>query len=289
MAHHTIAQVSDTHLSATHGYFYDNWRVLCEDVRRHSPDLVVHSGDLCFNAPDAPLDLEFARTELARLPSPWLAIPGNHDVGEPGEQTRLGQAVNVQRLDQWTHNVGAAHFCHDLGDWRLIGLNTEIMGSGLRQEREQQAFLDASLAASGGRPIGLFLHKPLFISEPEEADGAGHCVLRTPRLALMRCLERFPLRFVASGHLHSYHYRQEAGIDYVWCPTTAMVQPHRQWPVPVANRAGYLQWQFDNDSCAHTLIEPPLMANIDLTNWTRSEGTTITLPPRPVTAARCNH
>ncbi len=68
----------------------------------------------------------------------------------------------------------------------------------------------------------------------------------------------------------------------MWCPTTAFVDPHMTWPVKVSNRVGYVQWHFDGEDFEHRFVEPPLFANTDLTNWTRTTGTTINLPARPL-------
>ena len=54
MSSYTVVQVSDTHLSRTHGYFYDNWLAFLAEMEALTPDLVLHCGDLRFNAPYAP-------------------------------------------------------------------------------------------------------------------------------------------------------------------------------------------------------------------------------------------
>ena len=278
----TIAQISDTHLSRTHGYFHDNWRALAAHLQQSSPDLVVHSGDLCFNAPDQPDDLAFARSELDALGLEWLALPGNHDVGEPDEEPRLGQRVNAQRLAAWAEHLGPDRFCHDLPGWRLIGLNSEVLGSGRDEEREQWSWLDETLSAAGTRSIGLFLHKPLFVRDRDEDRTGGTTVLKAARTRLLDRLTSHRVRFVACGHTHAYHRGRLGDIDLIWCPTSAMVDPGKTWGVPTTNRAGYLEWRFEDDRFEHRMIEPALIANIDLTNWTRQRGTTISLPARPV-------
>lgn len=48
---------------------------LCRELQ---PDLVIASGDLANRGRAA--ELATARTLLDRLPSPWLAVPGNHDI-----------------------------------------------------------------------------------------------------------------------------------------------------------------------------------------------------------------
>ncbi|WP_424934132.1 metallophosphoesterase family protein [Amaricoccus macauensis] len=51
---------------------------LLDAVERLSPDLVAVSGDLTQRARSS--EFRAARAFLDRLPAPWLAVPGNHDV-----------------------------------------------------------------------------------------------------------------------------------------------------------------------------------------------------------------
>ena len=282
MSTNTIVQVSDTHLSRTHGYFHDNWLAFLAEMEALQPDLVVHSGDLSFNTPDVAEDLDFSRAQMDRLTCPWLAIPGNHDVGEPGEHPRLGQPITNELLAQWARCFGADRFCRDLGRWRLIGINSELLGTGFREEQAQEAFLREALETAGDRCVGLFLHKPLFLADPGEFGQRGSCVFPEPRARLLEYFKTARVRFVASGHLHGYHQSRLDEIEIVWCPTTAFINPFLEWPVEVLNRAGYLEWRFEGEDYEHRLVEPPLFANIDLTNWTRTSGTAITLPARLV-------
>ena len=62
-----VLQVSDTHLSATHAYFTDNWQVFVDEVRALAPDLVINTGDFSFNGPAVVEDLAFSHAEAERL------------------------------------------------------------------------------------------------------------------------------------------------------------------------------------------------------------------------------
>ena len=95
-----IVQVSDTHISRKRAYFVDNWDVFVEEMRRQPPDLIVHAGDVSFDGADDEDDIAFARREKDRLCAPWIAIPGNHDVGKSPLAVRLGQPVNAERMAQ---------------------------------------------------------------------------------------------------------------------------------------------------------------------------------------------
>lgn len=276
-----VWQVSDTHLSASHAYFYDNWQVFLDEVEAERPDLVVHSGDLTFNAPDVSDDLRFGRAQLDRLTVPWLAIPGNHDVGEPGEP-RLDQPVTPARLAAWDAALGPDHFCQALGDWLLVGINCEVLGSGLDAETEQWQFLESALAARGQRPVLLFLHKPLFLDSPDEQLRGSMCVLPAVRERLLALLGPGGVRQVSSGHLHAYGERQVGEVGCVWCPTTAFIDPLRARPTNAVRRAGFVEWLLEGETISHRFVQPGLFGNLDITNWTHHRGTSINLPPRPL-------
>ena len=73
---------SDLHLHGTHAeHALATVRALRAAAERHAADLVLLAGDL-FDAPAQPDSLiEALAAELARLPVPLVAIPGNHDIG----------------------------------------------------------------------------------------------------------------------------------------------------------------------------------------------------------------
>jgi 3',5'-cyclic AMP phosphodiesterase CpdA len=278
-----LIQVSDTHLSPTHRYFAVNWDAFRTDIAAAPPDLLVHSGDLAFNAPVAPADLAYAATELRGLGCDWLAIPGNHDIGEAPGHARLNQPLTPDRIAAWRQHVGPQWWRRDLADWRLVGLDSSLLDSGLPLEAEQDAFLADALAARGGRPVMVFIHMPPFDRDP--ADPARTTSV-LPYPARGRFLDRCAgggVRVIACGHLHVYRRLRHRGMEIVWAPPTAMVdvrrvqRQRRRFPRP-----GYLEWTLDGSHATHRLVEPPRMAVIDLTLWTaQSGGTVTTLPPWP--------
>jgi 3',5'-cyclic AMP phosphodiesterase CpdA len=153
-----IVQVSDTHVSRKRAYFVDNWDVFVDEMQHQPPDLIVHSGDVSFDGADDEDDIAFARQEKDCLRAPWKAIPGNHDIGESPLALRLGQPVNAERMARWQRHYGASRWCHDIGEWRLIGIDTALLGSGEAEEHQQALFLERSLAERSGKPIMLFQH-----------------------------------------------------------------------------------------------------------------------------------
>jgi len=157
-----IIVISDPHLSPTHGFFWDNWCRACEAVNRLAPDAVIVSGDLCINGPDSDAEVAFARRALDRLRPPVHAIPGNHDVGDEPPGQAADQIIDARRLQRWLSVFGADRFAFDAGNWRVLGINAQLLGSGLPQEGEQDAWLDGELGAG-----------PLITGQLREGGGEG--------------------------------------------------------------------------------------------------------------------
>ncbi len=278
-----LVQVSDTHLSPTHGYFQQNWAAFRAAMRDSPPDLLVHSGDIAFNGPVAAADLAHGAAELRALGLPWLAIPGNHDTGESPAFSRLNQPVNAERIAAWRAQVGPNWWCRDVGAWRLVGLDTSLLASGLPEEAAQDAFLAESLAGRDGRPVLLFIHMPPFEDDPEDPKPTTACVPYPARGRLLATCRQGGVKVIACGHLHVYRRLTWQGIEVVWAPPTAMVDVRRwQQRLGCFPRPGYLEWTLEGDQARHRLVEPPRMFVVDMSGWTaQSGGTVTTLPPLP--------
>jgi 3',5'-cyclic AMP phosphodiesterase CpdA len=57
--------------------------------------------------------------------------------------------------------------------WCFIGLNSLVMNSGLACEAEQFDWLASQLSTVNGKPVALFLHKPLFLNRPRRSRTGG--------------------------------------------------------------------------------------------------------------------
>jgi 3',5'-cyclic AMP phosphodiesterase CpdA len=282
----TIVQVSDTHLSRTHAYFIDNFRVFEAEMAALKPELIVHTGDISFNGPARPDDLAFAKAQLDRLPVPVLALAGNHDVGEAPRHSRLDQPLSEARLAAWTDQVGPLWWSRDIGNWRMIGLDTALMASDRPEEAAQQGFLEAALSTRGARNSIVFMHMPPFTDDAADPKPTTSCVPFEARGRLLDTLQAGGVKVISCGHLHVFRSLRHRDMDIVWAPTTAMVQFERQWRQwGVWPRPGYLVWKLDGDAICHELVEPRLMIAQDTSRWTDIGGTTTNMPPRPLNGA----
>lgn len=284
-----IVQVSDTHLSQSHAWFTANWPVFIDEMRASTPDLIVNSGDLSFNGPDNPADLAFARAAHDVLPAPWLAVAGNHDVGETPGASRLNQPVNDQRLAVWRAHVGPSWWVHDLErgplGLRLIGLDSALMGSGHPDEILQAAFFEQALLDRSARPVLVFLHFPPFLANPDDRTVSTQCLMAEPRHWFLERCRSGGVLAISAGHIHRHTVTDWGGIKIVTAPSTSFVNvPDTPATRMLPLRTGYLRWTYDGDSLCHSVIRPRLFMSTDASNWTEADRTTTTLPPRPLAA-----
>lgn len=223
-----VVQITDSHLGQVKPHFAGNWEPLVAWIEEQEPDLIIHSGDVTVDGADEDDDLSFCAERLRALPAPVLVVPGNHDVGEPHHPR---QPVDERRLTRWRTHFGPDRWTHDLERWRLVGLNSMIMGSGLADEEEQFVWLEEAMASAEGRRICWVLHQPLFIGSFDEGDNGYWSVQEAPRARLRAMAEQHDVAFVASGHLHRSHQFQDGGIGYLWCPSSAFAVGPKLQPV----------------------------------------------------------
>jgi 3',5'-cyclic AMP phosphodiesterase CpdA len=220
-----IVQISDTHLSHRRGVTEEHLLRVAEFVNGVlRPDLVVHTGDIVVLDPDARDDRlrahELVSTAFA---APVRVLPGNHDVGDGGPAPWRGIAVTEDRVAAYEQVWGPDHWREDRDGWTVLGLDSELMGTGLPREAAQWAWLEETVGGlDAGHPVLLFLHKPVFAALDHPID---HAVDVGPqaRERLLALFARTGLRAVGSGHLHRYRSVDYDGVREVWAPSTAFV------------------------------------------------------------------
>lgn len=185
-----IAHLSDLHFGR------DDPRVvagLLDDLRAARPDLVAVSGDLTQRARRS--QFAAARAFLDRLPAPWLAVPGNHDIPLRNVARRLWMplrryhaAITPEAMPRYAD-----------GHLAVLGLNTawHLVWKGGRVTPLQVAAVRHWSAQQGGRLRIVVAHHPF--SPP--AGGRGHSLVRGWEPAL-RAMEEAGVDVVLTGHHH---------------------------------------------------------------------------------------
>lgn len=271
MSDFRLVLISDTHLSRSHPLFHYNWDVTIGWIKAEQPDLVISLGDVSLNGAHAQDDLVYARCQYDRLTVPWLAVPGNHDVGNNIPDLRGECTIDGGRLTRFRRGFGPDHWYREIGDWSFIGINSLLLGSGLEDEAEQWAFLKEALADAAPRPTALFLHKPLYLTDPKATNLNQGSVFPAPRAALEAVLAAHPPRMIVSGHNHEIWRHQIDGRDHLWCPATSFISatdvPYRGGG---DKQTGFYDLRFSGDGYDVVLVRPDSFITIDIGSWLKA-------------------
>jgi 3',5'-cyclic-AMP phosphodiesterase len=275
-----VILVSDTHLSASAPEAQANWDAVLGYIAVTAPDLVIHLGDLSMDGARNAADLDYGRAQLDRLPVPWRAVPGNHDIGDnPWPGAASGNTVDAVRHQRWLDTVGADYWQAEVGGWTVLAVNAQLLGSGLPAEAEQWSWLAEQITANRHQPVALLTHKPVTAAETELADAPPFRFWPPEaRAELARLFGDAPPALVISGHVHQYRRQRLDATDYLWAPTTWALLPDQIQPVFGAKRCGVVSLDLSaGELVDERLVEPPGL---------RQLTTTIDLPdpyhaPRP--------
>jgi 3',5'-cyclic AMP phosphodiesterase CpdA len=218
-----IVQISDTHINHRGGVTNKNFETLAafiNDVLR--PDVIVNTGDVAVLSPDSAEDRETARQLHERFTVPVHIVPGNHDVGEPGATPWAGISVTSERVAGFRGTFGPDRWIQLYDDWALIGINSEVMSSGLPEEAEQWEWLATLPALVGDRTAILFMHKPAW---PPFEHSAEHAITLpdAERDRLLEVLKPVTVSAVCSGHLHCYQAGRVGDVLTVSAPSAGFV------------------------------------------------------------------
>ena len=254
---HEILVVSDTHLSPRTPEAGANWDAVVAFEAERSPALVVHLGDLTLDGSNDATQLALGREELDRLAGPWLAIPGNHDVGDTPGPTPQGGVIDEPRLERWLDAIGPDHFHAEVGGVHLIGVDALLVGSGLEAEAEQWSWLEATLGAIGAdAPVVLCSHKPVAGPPEELRPGSPRYLAEAGRRRLEELMDRYTVPLVVSGHVHQHRRLELGGRSHAWAPTAWAVMSDAIQPTLGVKRCGVLVLTVDGGAVAGEVVEP---------------------------------
>jgi Icc protein len=200
-----LAHISDPHISSRDWASGDAFALAVRAVLglRPVPDALLVGGDIADGA--EPREYARAAELLGRLPMPVHVLPGNHDDPE-----RMAAALGV----------AAAPFAVDVGELRLIGLDTHVAGSesgalgagGLE-------WLAGALAAAPDVPTVVAMHHPPVMVGVESIDATRLAADDARAFADLVSGAPQVVR-VVSGHVHRAVVSTIGGRPFVACPST---------------------------------------------------------------------
>lgn len=254
-----IVQVSDSHLSPNAPYADENWNAVLDHLDRDPPALVIHTGDISLNGADGFEDLQHARRQLNRIGLPWLAIPGNHDIGDFGDAP---QPVNEDRRERYAAVFGGDRWSIRIDDWRLIGLDIQTLVSELPAATEMWDWLAGHLESV--TPTALWLHRPLQPTRTDEVDDPNRYIPQPARDRLRALLAPTSVRLIATGHVHQWRLL-ETPCRQVWAPSTWAALPDRIQPVIGSKIVGLVEHDLHADgTVTSTLVQPRSIAEVTI-------------------------
>jgi 3',5'-cyclic AMP phosphodiesterase CpdA len=264
-----LTQISDTHLARRMTPLIDNFHRVSEHIDAKRPDLVLNSGDISFDGPAEPDELEFARSLHGALPVACRYLPGNHDIGD--NPTALGPApkppVTQSSLQAYRATFGDDPWRFDAAGWCFIGLNSLVMNTGLQHEAEQFDWLASQLAGTKGQPVALFLHKPLFLNTPDDPELEATSIRYVPQPArsqLIEMLRAVDLRLVASGHVHQRRDFTFGHTRQIWAPSAGFIIPDSLQDVIGIKEVGLVEYRFQPDSFEVRHVRAPGQTDVDM-------------------------
>ena len=269
MTQFRLTQISDTHLGRRLPKLIRNFNRIAEHIDATRPDLVINSGDIGFDGPSMPEDLEFARSLHDSLPVTCRYLPGNHDIGD--NPTQIGpvptQLVSEKGRQAFIAVFGDDRWRFDAASWCFIGLNSLVMNSGLVTETEQFDWLAGELANTGGKPVALFLHKPIFLNSPDAPELESSAIRYVPmpaRRRLVETLRDVDLRLVASGHEHQRRDFTFGRTRHVWSPSTGFIISDAKQERIGLKEVGLVEYGFQPDSFEVRHIRAAGQVDVDL-------------------------
>ncbi len=264
-----LTQISDPHLARNQPKLTENFHCVSEYIDTTRPDLVVNSGDLAFDGPIQRDDLGFARELHAALPVECRYLPGNHDIGD--NPTQVGpppsQPVTNESQQAFLSIFGEDRWRFEAAGWCFIGLNSLVMNTGLAREAEQFDWLASQLAGAGGKPVALFLHKPLYLNAPDDLELPATSIRYIPQPARTRLIEMLravDLRLIASGHVHQRRDFTCGHIRHVWAPSSGFIFPDKKQEVIGIKEAGLVEYRFQPDGFEVRHVRAPGQVDVDM-------------------------
>jgi len=270
MSSFRLTQITDTHLGARFPEFVENFHRVSQHIDDNRPDLVINSGDVAFDGPDHPDDLDFAKALHDALPVDCRYLPGNHDIGDNPTLTGVqpSQRVSEANRQSFITVFGEDRWQFDAAGWCFIGLNSLVMNTSLACEAEQREWLAEQLSAAQGKPVALFIHKPLYKDAPDDAETAATSFRYVPmpaRSDLVNMLDGVNLRLVACGHVHQRRDTTFRNVRHIWAPSSSFViRSNAKQELIGVKEVGLVEYVFQPDGFEVRHVRAAGQINVDL-------------------------
>jgi len=220
----SYAVISDTHLRPsgessspwkTNLLTNDRARWVTHTINAHSPDLVIHLGDIVHPVPHLPTygsASEVAREIMGSLTCPCYLVPGNHDVGDKDNPTVPSYIINDEYIEDFHRYHGPTFQSFDRGGIHFVLINSLALNSGLTEEDEQRDWLEDDLGKHRGGRIHVFSHYPPYLHQPDESSNYDN-LDQPARRWLLDLIEEHGVEAFFAGHVHQFFHKRHGETD----------------------------------------------------------------------------
>jgi 3',5'-cyclic AMP phosphodiesterase CpdA len=270
-----IAHISDTHLGRAKPYFVANFLRVATHLAIARPNLVVNGGDMSLDGAACEEDLAESKRLHDGVAQPVRFIAGNHDLGESQDTPApAGVPVITEELRaRYRRRFGPDYWRLDVAGWRIIAINSQLLGSSLPAAGEQFRFVRDAVAGIDKRSLALFTHKPLFLDSADEDAVGGRFVNPAPRRQLFEALGHDSPALIASGHVHQFLARHVEASHHVWAPSTGFVIPDLRQPRYGLKQTGYVEHRLHADGSHDSLlVAVPGLDTLDIADYPEAYG-----------------
>ncbi len=190
------------------------------------PEFIVHVGDMIHPVPEAvsyPQAVQQFRQATSAMLAPLYLVPGNHDTGDKLADYVPAGSIRAEYVDLYSRHFGSHFYSFDVQGCHFVVINTSLINSGLAQEQEQRAWLEADLAALTGQRCFLFVHYPPFVADKDE-HGHYDNIDQPGRSWLLGLIASYRMAAVFTGHVHNFFFNRHAQTNIYLMPSTAFAR-----------------------------------------------------------------
>lgn len=192
-------------------------------------DFVVHLGDLVQEFPEREAfgqAMDEAVAQLRRCGVQPRLVAGNHDVGDKPDPTMPTEPVTPDSLADYHERFGSSWYGFDRHGCHFAVLNSQILNTGLPDERAQRAWLENDLAEHASERLFLFLHLPPYLWDAEEPSLGHYDNLGEPaRGWLLDLIRRYEVELLFAAHVHFAFFDRVGKTRYWVAGSTSFTRP----------------------------------------------------------------
>jgi|GEM_PF-6175137 len=229
-----ILFLADPHLGDDKPGHQASFEEILSKAAQRPIEQVVILGDVTQDGKVREDYFDYARRQIARFGKPVLCIPGNHEEGYNASRKAWDPQVKPEYLPRFARYFNAMPWTTQVGDVRVIGIDSQILGSGFPEEKHQENWLVKQLQQAKAESVKsmVVMHTPLFVDAPDASDDPHDywAVPHADRAAMLDILTKHGVDLLLAGHVHR-HIEPACSFGRFMTLASSSFQAHTIWSV----------------------------------------------------------